>query len=386
MDLQFLRDLTAVPGPYATVYLDDSHDTEDADRLHELRWAEARRQLEGAGADATTLEALDAAAATAPRVGGRAGRVLVAAGTGPPGERVRLDRTLPEPPATPSATWAPVPDLLPMLVEQPEHVPAVAVRVDETGGEVFRSQPGHAPAEVEQVRGDELVHKVRGGGWSHLAMQERVEESWRRNAADLAERVDKLVAATGARVVVVTGDARSRSRLIDALGSRAAELAVQVERSGGPVDVDELTAAVDEAARDVVVADRRALVDRYEKATGRADGLAVEGVDGVLAALRSGAVDTVLLDTVLLDGGVRRDRTVCVADEPTHVATTPDQLRALGSEPTGEAAVDAALTRAAAASGAALVPFPPDDDGRPTGPSMADGVAALLRYPVPSGA
>src|SRR5439155_23025122 len=170
----------------------------------------------------------------------RAGRVLVAGG-----ERVVLDRSLPEPPVVPAVHWGPLPDLLPALVDQPEPVTAVVVRVDETGGEIFLAGPDARPVVAEQVEGGEYpVHKVRGGGWSHLAMQERVEESWRRNTARVAERVDRHVADSGASVLLVAGDGRTRSRLIDALGQRSAGIVVQLERGG--TGGDDLAAAVAE--------------------------------------------------------------------------------------------------------------------------------------------
>ncbi|HYH30845.1 MAG TPA: Vms1/Ankzf1 family peptidyl-tRNA hydrolase, partial [Pseudonocardia sp.] len=287
MDLRFLRDLTEKPGPVATVYLDASHDTDDSARALALRWAEARSALADQGADTATLDALASAVEDGRPPVGRAGRVLVARG----GE-VLLDRTLPEPPARPACTWGPLPDLLPVLVEQPEPVTAVVVRVDETGGEILVAGPDAAPRSVEEVTAGEYpVHKVRGGGWSHLAMQERVEESWRRNTAEVAERVDRQVAATGAAVLVVAGDPRSRSRLLDALADRSASVAVQVDHSTG-ASGDDLAAAVAEALRDVVTDARRAVLERYDQAAGRPDGLAVQGIGPVLAAVRAEAVDT----------------------------------------------------------------------------------------------
>ncbi|WP_219414115.1 Rv2629 family ribosome hibernation factor [Pseudonocardia nigra] len=375
MDLQFLRNLTEKPGPFATVYLDASHDTEDAARAAQLRWTEARSQLAEQGADEATLDALEGAVGSGEPAVGRAGRVLVGRG----GE-VLLDRTLPEPPAVPSARWEPLPGLLPMLVDQPEPVSAVIVRIDETGGEIFAAGPGAEPVPVEDVEGSEyLVHKVRAGGWSHLNMQERVEESWRRNTAEVAERVDRHVAATGARLLVIAGDPRSRSRLRDALGERAAGMAVELDHSGG-ADADVLAAAVAEAVQDAVTDDRRAVLERYDQAAGRPDGLAVDGIERVLAALRAEAVDT-----LLVDGAVDRDTEVWISEVPTRLATSEDDLRAIGTDPTERVPVDAALLRAAACSGAAFVPVGGGRTGL-VGRPMADGVAALLRYPLPSGA
>lgn len=375
MDLRFLRDLTENPGPFATVYLDVSHDAEDAARVLDLRWHEARRELADQGADPATLAALAGAETAADPAVGRVGRVLVAAGG-----RLLLDRALPEPPATTRTSWTTLPDLVPMLVDQPEPVTAVVVRVDETGGEILEAGPDARPERVAGVDGGEyLVHKVRGGGWSQLRMQERVEESWRRNTADVAERVDRQVAASAARVLVIAGDARSRSRLRAALGEHAADIAVELDHSGGSGGGD-LAAAVAEAVLDVVTAERHAVLDRYDQAAGRADGLAVDGVDGVLAALRAEAVDT-----LLLDGGVERDTDVWISAVPTRLATAEEELRAIGVEPIDRVPVDAAMLRAAAASGAEFVPVGGGRTGL-VGHPIADGVAALLRYPLPSGA
>lgn len=370
MELTFLHDLVTDPGPFATVYLDASHDTEDAAHALELRWQGLRNELETQGADGPTLAALDAAVAEADPPVGRAGRVLVAAH----GD-VLLDRTLPEPPAAPLATWGPVPDLVPMLREQPEPLTTVVVRVDKTGGELYLARPGDVPRPVADVEGsDHPIHKVRGGGWAHLNMQERVEEVWRRNAAEVAERVDRLVSSSGARLVVLAGEAQSRARLFDALSARSAEITVQVEHTGGPeTGLDDLAATVDEAAHDAIEADRAAVRERFEKAAQRPDGLAVDGLQGVLTALRAEQVDT-----LLLDGTAARDVTVWIGEVPSQVATDADELRALGGEPTAQVPADAALLRAAAATGAAFAPL--DGEG------VTDGVAALLRYPLVTGA
>jgi peptide subunit release factor 1 (eRF1) len=205
-----------------------------------------------------------------------------------------------------------------------------------------------------------------------------VEESWRRNTAQVAERVDRLVADTGASVLLVAGDGPARSRLIDALGERSASIAVQLERGG--TGGDDLAAAVAEAMRDVVTDARLAVLERFEKAAGRPDGLAVQGIGPVLAALRAEAVDTLLLDPE-----VARDTQVWISDAPGQVAEAAEILRARGSDPKGQVPVDAALLRAAAGTGADLVPIGGGHTGRAAHP-LDDGVGALLRYPLPAGA
>jgi hypothetical protein len=90
-------------------------------------------------------------------------------------------------------------------------------------------------------------------------------------------------------VLVVAGDPRSRSRLLDALADRSASVAVQVDHSGG-ASGDDLAAAVAEALRDVVTDARRAVLERYDQAAGRPDGLAWTTASRPCCATRSPAV------------------------------------------------------------------------------------------------
>lgn len=376
MDLRFLRDVIEPTDTVATVYLDASHDSENAATESALRWDALRSSLVEQGADDTTLAALDAAVVDADPPVGPAGRVVVARG----GEVV-FDRYLREPPAQPRATWRPLPDLLPALLDQPEPVAVVVVRVDKQGGEILVPATGDGePEQVAEVSGREHpLHKVRGGGWAHLRMQHKVEETWRQNVRETAARVDEEVRRTAARVLVIAGEEQSRAQLRRELTGRSAEIAVDLEYSGGRQgpDAEELEASIDHEVLRVVAADKEAVLDRYQQASGRPDGLAADGIEPVLAALRAEAVDT-----LLLDGGVRRDVDVWISEVPTQLATDESVLRGLGAEPVGHVPVDAALVRAAAGSGAALVLVGGGRAGT-TGASMGDGVAALLRYPLP---
>jgi hypothetical protein len=376
MHLRFLKDLTAHPGPFATVLLDASHDTEDAAAQDDLRWASARAELAGAGADDATLTALDAALAADAPGRGRTGRALVAAG----GE-VLLDRLLPAPPDRPGTTWAPLPDLLPVLLALPEPVTAVVVRLDKFGGEIAVSGADGDPEPVDSVDGTHhQMHKVRGGGMANRRMQEKVEENWRRNVAALAERVDHHVTTTGAGLLVVAGEVQSRTLLREALSERAAGIAVDVESSGtspggGGEDDAALAAAVADAERDAGTATRHAAIEQLQLALGRGEGLAVQGLADVLAALRAEQVET-----LLVDGSTSREQPVFFSDAPAQVALDRADLEALGVEPQGPAAADAALVRAAAAQDAALVPLGGGRTGL-VGHDVQDGVAAVLRYP-----
>jgi hypothetical protein len=177
---------------------------------------------------------------------------------------------------------------------------------------------------------------------------------------------------------VLAGEEQSRTLLRDALGDRARERAVEVEHSGAPSggEDEELAGAVAAAARDLVTADRLAVLDRFDRDAGRPNDLAATGLIQVIAALRSEAVDT-----LLLDGGVERDASVWVGDTPTQLARDADELRSMGSERAERVPVDAALLAAAAASGASFQPLGGGRTGL-VGKPVEDGVAALLRFPL----
>src|SRR6202012_5726643 len=51
VDSERLRPLPTAPGPFASVYFEDSHDTQDAEAQLELRWRGLREQLEELGAE-----------------------------------------------------------------------------------------------------------------------------------------------------------------------------------------------------------------------------------------------------------------------------------------------------------------------------------------------
>ena len=124
-----------------------------------------------------------------------------------------------------------------------------------------------------------------------------------------------------------------------------------------------------EDAIDAELASRRlavmdAAVERFN--AGRESGVAVDGLDAVCAALRSGSVDTLLIDDL-------GDATVLVGDEPTSVATDVGQLSEFGSSRSEVRRADEALPFAALATGAQLVCT--DERIEP-----ANGCAALLRF------
>jgi hypothetical protein len=387
MRLDWLRPTAEATGPFATVVLDATHDTQDAAAQDRLRHRAVRAELAGQGASEQVLAVLERALTEDAPPDGTGGRVLVANAEG-----VLVDRVTPRPPATALTRWEVIPALLGVVAEVPEPVRTVVAHVDDTGGEV--AVPG---GEARTVGGEGPVHKVRGGAQSHLPMQERVEESLRRNASAVAEAADAAVRETGAELLVVTGDAPARSRLRDALSERAAGILAEIEHSGGSAPaVPDTIAAAEE---DVRATRRDAAVASFSQALGRGAGLAAAGLDEVVAAGRAQAIETLLVDRSAVP-----DVALWIGAGPTALARGRDELAALGVEPTGQAPAASAVLRAAVASDAEVVllgggpdvrdPLDPDapqptagapaDD--PAEPrerlTLPDGLGAVLRFPI----
>src|SRR3954452_15814309 len=96
MQTTMLRPLVTTPGPYTSVYFEDSHDTADAEKQLELKWRDLRDQLSAQHAPDAAMDAIEAAVRDAPRPVGRSGRALLAAG-----DTIVVSERLREPPAAP---------------------------------------------------------------------------------------------------------------------------------------------------------------------------------------------------------------------------------------------------------------------------------------------
>ncbi|MEN3310609.1 MAG: hypothetical protein V7603_6811 [Micromonosporaceae bacterium] len=306
MNLAFLRPLYARPGPFASVYLDATQDTEDGARLRELRWRAADERLAAAGADQATREALGAAVATHTGTG-QHGLALFAGG----GD-VLAQVSLPDPPPVPVAAWSPRPVVAPLVADLGERVRWLRAVVDRTGADLVLST-GHE--RVRQVEGAEHypVHKAKPGGWSAPRYQRSAETTWDRNAKDIAEAVADAATAECVDVIVLAGDVRERQlvheHLPAVLSGRVVTTGAGSRAPGAdPEPLDEATAA---AVREREASRRAEVLDRYR--AGRAHGLAVAGPDEVRRALEWGQVDTLLVD-----------REVPVPDEFVRLAVQTD--------------------------------------------------------------
>nr|WP_235609167.1 Vms1/Ankzf1 family peptidyl-tRNA hydrolase [Frankia casuarinae] len=362
-----INELFAVPSPCATLYLglSDQMDGIAADRA--VRWRRLRDSLAADGADGATLGALDEVVAS---LGPQNAALAACAADGRVVWCHRLRRQVAD-----RAVWGSLPCTLPMLAYRQSSVPCVVVLTDRTGADLRVAGDGLRFA-GEVVGSDDEIERNAPGGWSQRRYQDRAEDSWDHNAAQVAEAVTELTERVDAALVVLAGDVRAVQLLRKHLPPRVTPLVHQLEHGGRhPGRSDRFHSQEVRELVEAEVRDRtRAVLDRF--AEDRAHGRAVDGVPATLAALVRAQVGTLL---VVDDPG--DDRAAWYGPEPGDVATEPGALarlaRRAGSPPTTGRLADLAV-RAAWGTGAAVRVLPADLPGAPT-----DGLGALLRYPSP---
>ena len=378
MRLDFLRALYEDPpgefgGRYVSVYLDTTPTTAEAGTEVALRWQDARGRLAAAGADDATLDAVDRAATVLDHA--VRGRVIFARGGA-----TWLEGALPWPPQRELANLAPLPHVLPWLAQLPLQVPHVRVAATKVGGQVVAVSVAGAGETVGETTVEGAtwpVHKVSAGGWSEQRLQRSAEDTW----AATAKRIAAVAVAEAERVhaafVMVGGDVRERSMVLDLLPPSLRESAVTMDREVAADDpAFEARAAAEEQRRAAL--DGRARLDELAARLGGAGGhRAVTGLAGTLTALRDGLAS----DVLLVGEPSWIPEAVWIGPGLGDAATERAALVERGIAAPLQARTDAALVRAAAGTGAELHFIPAGAADAADTPFVTDGVAALLRAP-----
>jgi hypothetical protein len=207
---------------------------------------------------------------------------------------------------------------------------------------------------------------------SERHLQRSAEETWAENAKRIADATADAAQDIRAEFVLVGGDERERTAVIDALPEAVREIAVTVDREVEPDSAPFTEAAETETARRRAAQacarldDLRAWISRPDPGERRA----VEGLDGTFAALRAG-----LAESVVIKYTPSSAQSAWAGPNLADAAVSPDQLRGLGVEHPFRDQADAILARAACGTEVELL-FLPDDADPPDG-----GIGALLRAP-----
>lgn len=264
-----------------------------------------------------------------------------------------------------------LPRYVPFLRDRFERRPHLVVRADRRGAQVARVERGEISRDTEVTGpGDEAhLRKVQAGGWSHKRFQNRAEHNWDQNAQEVADAVAAEADAIGAELIVVTGDERAVNLVREHLPERFQDHLVLDDRQ--PFDEESDAAVFDRATtllRDRVGREIVDVLERFGEARGRDDG-AADGAADVLAALRTGAVATLLVS------GDSGERVHVAADDPMQVSTRAEDLTGLGFDQVLECRLTDAAVQAALAGGAEIVIVPEHGPNSPNG-----ALGAILRF------
>jgi hypothetical protein len=362
VDLDRIRPVFDLPGPYVTLHVDVSRDHENAAEQVDARWTTIRHRLEHAEVPPALVEELGTRLHENTHVPGEVRRTIVAAG-----DQVLLDRVQqghnPHPEVVDIAD---LPDLAPFLDVEDQAYPFVLAVVDRIGGEVAAYRAASSPAvDEETVSGESFyVTKVAEGDWAQKQFQQTAENRWHENARLVAGAVRDAALGNRAAAVLVAGEVRARAEVVKAIQALDSGLAQVIEieaggRAEGASDAA-MWAEVHERLRELVADADADVAEQLDEGRGRGEGVAT-GVDEVLDALVRGQAARVVLDLETLAGKTVQPRQHAGLPLPA-VAAEADELPA-----------DRVLVAAATLTGAELTVLP-------AAMAHGGGASAVLRW------
>lgn len=377
MHLSLLQPIIDRPGPWASVYAEVPHSTEDAAKQRELSADAAARQLAEQGADRATCDAVREALAGFRADGDAAapaGRAVFATD----GEVV-LDTPLAGRPAQPFADWSPLPRITPWAEAAADNASCLVVYVDRMGAN-FELHDDRGGTEAGQVDGvDWPIHRTATADWSERHFQTAVENTWEQNAGEIAEAAQRVFASSGAKVMLLAGDPRERRSVHEKLPEQLRSVTYESDHGGRAAGSDSTALARDIAhVRAAHERDHVAdVLDRFRAGAGVGGtdpAYAATGVPALVEAAREHRIDTL----IITPGGADAGREVWVGPGADQLAVRNSELQYLGETNPSAARADDALLRSAAANGAEAVVVR-DPAEAPTG-----GLGAILRWSTPT--
>lgn len=340
-----LREFVDASGQYLTIVVPTPSHHGDAEHRLSIRWKNAISEIADGADDGWPPEELAMLEALGEQLPHGAGEsVVVLHRRGGP----TLIEFLDEPVRETMVSDGPLPRLATLIEARQRAVPHVVVETDRAGADLTAFDGGSVLA-TDVVEGDRLhIHRGHPGGWSQRRFQQRAENTWEDNARLVADAAADLARRVDAELIVVVGEVRARSLLVEELdGAHDVPDVVGLE-SGSP----------DAIADDVVrlLADRvaRRITELVEQVrTALPEGRATTDTDATLSALADGRVETLL-----------------VHDDVAEEAELTE--REIAGVPAGARAVDVAVTIALRTDADVVVV--------PRLSVMDDPIAATLRW------
>ena len=221
----------------------------------------------------------------------------------------------------------PLPRLAPLIEVRQRLIAHVVVEADLGGANITAVDRGDVVAS-EAVDGDTLhIHRGHPGGWSQRRYQQRAENTWDRNADNIAEAVGLLADQVEARLILVAGPTRAQSMVAKSIADTMATRVECVDAG----DLDGIAVEVLRYTADVAAGDSKDLIEKVREAKGT--GQAPTSTGELLEALELGQVDTLLVhdaaDAVLGSEPRLLDRCIqqaLLTDSEIHVIPDVDVL------------------------------------------------------------
>jgi release factor family 2 len=356
VDISFLRPMYAHPGPWISVYLDDSRDTDSAREEIGIRWRDARDDLAAAGAPVAPMDAAEQTLIKEPRRPGKHGAALFAGS-----DAWASHQWIPVPPPLPEARFDVLPHVVPMLFERGQQVSWLRVVVDRTGGLIEYAETGRIPGR-RHVKGSESypIRKIRPVDFAQGRFQREAETTWRRNTGQVADAIVSIADDLRPDVLLIAGDVHARRLLHEQLPARwqaSAVLTDAIESRAFNADPQKLDDVTVQLIAETAAAQDDQTLDKLRQQSGEWSAL---GIEPAVDAMNRAQVDTLVLDPEKLAAW--------------RLGITSDGLLDVQAHSETADAADA-LVRAAAMTGAGVVVLGPDE----TDP-LPQGVGVVLRY------
>lgn len=357
-----LAELVRRPGPFLSVYLNTDRNEADAAQRSLARWKTVHHDLPRKVVPEAILERIAEIVPEAHLEG--EGLAVIA-----DAKKIVHVEHGPALGRNDEATWGPIPHLFPIVRWRQSEPTYVVVMTDRTGADIFGFRRGSPDLHAEVEGEDNEIRKVQAGGWSQRRYQQRAEDSWEKNAEQVAERVTRLVEQIKPVFVAVAGDVRAVQFLRESLPERVAELVHVIQKEiprkleeSDPIPED-VWALVQQHVRETT----EGLLARFDEERGQHD-KAVEGVDATAGALAMAQVAV-----LLIADGSEDDRQLWFGPDPALLAPTDAELKELGVDSPEQGSARDVLVRATLGTGAGIRVL---DDAQ----AIGEGVGALLRW------
>ncbi|MCW4355515.1 hypothetical protein ONR57_19610 [Hoyosella sp. YIM 151337] len=286
--------LDATHGPFVSIYIDDSNNTEDAIKSRELQWRAVQDALRDQGTPDELISKVPELAARREPPIGRRGRALIFTK-----DVTVVDEELPVAPPQPDVRFAIMPHLLPLFEFGAPQQHILLAEADRNGVDVsYIDEYGHAIDFDSEDQDRHPIHKAAvGDRFSWAKVQERTEEMIERNYRDTATYLAEVVREVKPSMLVLSGEVQARTGIERHLPEDAKKLTHSVTEGGRAEGTDDARLA--DAITDLVQQRRAERVaealERFRIESGRSSGYAVDGMRIVAANLQQGNVDTLLV-------------------------------------------------------------------------------------------